>query len=75
MKPDVEALCRSVGAKLSIVDYDELEEDDPVKQAVSALPTIRMRRGERVWSTYTPSEVESWRSAMMADAVSFTEDF
>jgi thiol-disulfide isomerase/thioredoxin len=77
IKPEVEALCKTVGATFTVVDYDELEEDDPVKQAVKALPTIRMRCGDSTWSTYTPSEIETWKSAMLSTAATPTsgEDF
>ena len=77
IKPDVEALCKSVGATFTIIDYDELEEDDPVKLSVKALPTIRMRRGTSVWETYKPAEIENWRSAMLEGSFVFDkqEDF
>ncbi len=77
IKPDVEALCRTAGATFSVVDYDNLEERDPVKEAVKALPTIRMRVGNSPWSTYVPAEIESWKSAMLSAATVPTtgEDF
>ena len=64
IKPDVEALCKTAGAIFTIVDFDELEEDDPVKRAVTALPTILMGN-----KAYTPSELDAWRSAITAAAV------
>ena len=77
IKPDVEALCKTAGATFTVVDYDDLEEDDPVKQTIKALPTIRMRCGDSTWSTYTPSEIETWKSAMLSTAATPTsgEDF
>jgi thiol-disulfide isomerase/thioredoxin len=77
IKPDVEALCKTAGATFTIVDYDELEEDDPVKQAVKALPTIRMRAGHGSWTTYVPAEIDTWKNAMISAAAVPTsgEDF
>ncbi len=77
IKPDVEALCKTTGATFTVVDYDELEEDDPIKVAVKALPTIRMRVGVSAWSTYVPTEIDAWKSAMISAAVVPTtgEDF
>ena len=65
IKPDVEALCKTAGATFTIVDFDELEEDDPVKRAVTALPTILMDG-----KAYTPAELDAWRAAITAVAVS-----
>ena len=74
IKPDVTALCKTAGATLTIVDFDELEEDDPVKRAVTALPTILMNG-----KAYTPAEFDAWRSAItaaaVASAVGGDEDF
>lgn len=64
IKPDVEALCKTAGATFMIIDFDELEEDDPVKRAVTALPTILMDN-----KAYTPAELDTWRSAITAAAV------
>ncbi len=74
IKPDVAALCKTAGATLTIIDFDELEEDDPVKRAVTALPTILMND-----KAYTPAEFDAWRSAItaaaVASAVGGDEDF
>jgi hypothetical protein len=64
IKPDVEALCKTAGATLMIIDFDELEEDDIVKRTVKALPTILMDG-----KAYTPTELDAWREAIAAAAV------
>ena len=64
IKPDVAALCKTAGATLTIIDFDELEEDDIIKRTVTALPTILMNS-----KPYTPSEFDAWRSAITAAAV------
>jgi hypothetical protein len=64
IKPDVEALCKTAGATLTIVDFDELEEDNPVKRTVTALPTILMNG-----KAYTPAELDAWQSAITAAVV------
>ena len=64
IKPEVEALCKTAGALLSIIDFDDLEEDDIVKRTVTALPTILMGG-----KAYTPAELDAWREAIAAAAV------
>lgn len=64
IKPEVTALCKTAGAKFTVIDYDELEEDDPVKRTVTALPTILMGG-----KAYTPAELDAWREAITAAAV------
>lgn len=67
LKPEIQRLCAAAGVSFDIVDYDELEDDDPVKVAVKALPTIRMRpAGDDVWKTYKPAEIDAWKSAVTA---------
>ena len=77
LKPEIRNLCAAVGVKFSILDYDDLEEEDPVKLSVKALPTIRMRpSGRAEWIIYRPTEIEGWRAAMTALPVSTSgEDF
>jgi hypothetical protein len=59
----------------NIVDYDELEEDDPVKISVKALPTIRMRpSADSDWQTYRPTEIDAWKSAVAALPIAVTGD-
>lgn len=69
IKPEVEALCKTAGAKFTVLDYDELEDDDPVKRAVTALPTILMGG-----KAYTPAELDAWREAITAAAVGVGDD-
>jgi thiol-disulfide isomerase/thioredoxin len=64
IKPEVEALCKTAGAKFVVLDFDDLEEDDPVKRAVTALPTILMDG-----KAYTPAELDAWRAAITAAAL------
>jgi hypothetical protein len=76
IKPEVAALCVTAGATLTVVDYDELEDDDPVKKSVTALPTIRMR-SEGDWVSYTPADLDKWKTdvAALAAAPSNDTDF
>ena len=64
IKPEVEALCKTAGAKFTVIDYDELEDDDLVKRTVKALPTILMGG-----KAYTPADLDAWREAIAAAAV------
>lgn len=68
LKPEIQRLCAAAGVSFDIVDYDELEDDDPVKTAVKALPTIRMRTSGSGadWVTYRPTEIDAWKAAVTA---------
>lgn len=75
LKPDIQRLCAAAGVTFNIVDYDELEEDDPVKVAVKALPTIRMRAAAAdEWVTYRPAEIDAWKAAVTALPIAVTGD-
>jgi hypothetical protein len=67
------------GARFAVVDYDELDDCDPVKNSVTALPMIRMRRGgtDAPWEAYTPAEMAVWKEALMGSVSAPTsgEDF
>jgi hypothetical protein len=56
-----------VGAGYREVDFDELEDENPVKLAVKALPTIRVRlvAGGGDWQTFLPTDLEAWRNYML----------
>lgn len=62
--PVVENTCRIVGIPLTVLDYDELEDDDPRKKVVVSLPTIRMQG-----AIYTANTLEDWKNAVTATAV------
>ena len=67
LKPDVAAAAAVAGASFAVVDYDTLDETDPVRNAVTALPMIRMRVGpDAAWAAYTPAELETWKTDLMA---------
>jgi hypothetical protein len=70
LKPSVIATCATIGATFRIVDYDELEEDDPLKESVKALPSLLFRRiagGD--WQMYGASAFETWKQDATAAAV------
>lgn len=76
IKPEVAAACAVAGARFAVVDYDELDDCDPVKNSVTALPMIRMRHCGGPWEAYTPAELTAWKEAMMAAAAATSgEDF
>lgn len=69
IKPRVAELCRIAGAQLEEVPYDGLEEDDPLRESITALPTVRMLVSSAVggcgkWSAYTPKELPAWEDAI-----------
>lgn len=75
IRPEVVAVCAMAGAALTYVDFDDLEEDDPLKKSVVSLPTIRMRVGGGEWSTWTAATYEEWKVAVVAAAPKEDEDF
>lgn len=76
MKPDVVEACRRAGATLIYVDYDELEEDSPMK-AIKSLPTFQIRIGTD-WKSFVANDYSDWEALLMSQAVavsSNTDDF
>lgn len=67
MKPDVVADCLIAGATLSYVDYDELEEDSPLK-AITSLPTFQILVGTK-WNSFSANEYSAWKDILMSQAV------
>jgi len=67
IKPVVQQTSAMAGATYREVDYDELEDDDPVKASVKALPTIRVRLAATgsEWRSFTPAELEAWKDFML----------
>jgi thiol-disulfide isomerase/thioredoxin len=66
IKPVVQQTSAMAGATYREVDYDGLGDDDPVKVAVKALPTIRVRlHGEGGWRVFVPAELDEWRNFML----------
>ena len=64
IKPGVEQVCKTVGATLTILDYDDLEDDSPIKKLVSALPTLVIDG-----KAYKPADSDAWREVLLASAV------
>jgi thioredoxin-like negative regulator of GroEL len=60
LKPDIAGLCAIAGRALTVVNFDELEEDDPMKVAVKSLPTILMDG-----KSYTAASIEAWKTAVV----------
>ncbi len=75
IKPDVQRVCGLVGVSYREVDYDDLEDDSPVKQSVTALPTIRVHLASAMpneWRIFVPSQLDEWRNYMM-NTVAFSQ--
>lgn len=64
IKPGVEQACKNAGADLTVINYDELEEDSTLKQQVKALPSLII--GGQI---YKPADSEEWREVLAAAAV------
>ncbi len=71
LKPDVVATCAAVGATFSIVDFDDLEDDDPLKESIKSLPSLLFRKSASGdWQLYGASAFDSWKQDATAAAVS-----
>lgn len=79
IKPEVKRYCEMAGAALTELNFDELEEGDPLKASVKALPTIMMRltAPSSDWVSYAPADLEKWKAAILAliPVVTDNEDF
>jgi hypothetical protein len=74
MKPDIQAACTLAGASLLFVDYDDLEENDPLK-AIRSLPTLQIRVGE-TWKSFVANEYTLWEETLMIQsATEGSDDF
>jgi hypothetical protein len=61
LKPDIAGLCAVTGRTLTVVNFDELADDDPLKTNVKSLPTILMDG-----KAYTAATFEEWKTATLA---------
>ena len=61
VKPEVEQYCKLTGTTLTLINFDDLEEEE--KATITSLPTIRMRRvGHPEWSIYFTDTLETWKT-------------
>ena len=75
LKPDIAAAVAIAGATLEVVNFDELEDDDPVKLSVASLPTILMQtEAGGPWTAYTAHTMAEWKVAVLAGAHVSTTD-
>lgn len=65
--PTVRSTCQIAGAQLEMLDFDELDDCDKRKEAVTALPTIRLTTdGGHTWTEFTPAGLDDWKRATLA---------
>jgi hypothetical protein len=64
IKPGVEQACKNAGATLTMIDYEGLEDGDPIKNRVTALPMLIIND-----KAYKPADSEEWREVLAAAAV------
>lgn len=70
MKPDIAAHVAIADATLETVNFDELEDGDPVRASVVSLPTIHMQTvAGGPWVSYTAATFDAWKSAILAAAL------
>ena len=63
LKPDIAGLCAATGRTLTVVNFDELADDDALKVNVKSLPTILMDGKAYVAATF-----EEWKTAIIGSA-------
>lgn len=65
--PDIIATCSMTGAIFTYVDYDELDDGDPLKSSIKSLPTIRLStNGGISWISMTAND--DWKTVIIAAA-------
>lgn len=70
LRPEVIALCKAAGATFTYVDYEELEEDAPLKKSIEALPTIRMKLTvEGPWAMWPAASFDNWKDTLLRSVV------
>jgi len=75
LRPAVEETCRLSGAQFCYVNMDDLDEDDPLKESIKALPTMRTRlTPDSPWVLWVPAQLEEWKTALFAAATATTAD-
>jgi len=68
IKPDIEKHCALGGATLTVLNYDDLEEED--KTVIKSLPTIRLRlQPNSEWLVYTADMLEAFNTALRNHAL------
>jgi thiol-disulfide isomerase/thioredoxin len=78
IKPEVISLSSITGATLTILDYDEMEETDPIKEAIKSLPTIRLKINEQSeWRIYTAATITEFKADIIGSisAINGSTDF
>lgn len=68
LKPRIKDLCRIAGASFEEINYDELDEEDPLKMQITSLPTIRLRLQTTEWKNYTAKDFSMWEEQMLLHA-------
>jgi hypothetical protein len=71
LKPLMTTVCAVSGVKPTMIDYDALDDDDPVRAAVTSLPMIRMRINNGNWLLYTAAQFDDWTAKITEEAVTY----
>jgi hypothetical protein len=66
LKPDIVNTATAAAATFTYLDYDELDDTDEAKMAVTALPMVRMRINGGPWKNYKPADIDKWRDDILA---------
>jgi len=70
LRPEVEEVCHLAGAVFRYVNMDDLDDDDSLKMAVTALPTMRTRLTKTApWVMWVPNDFDAWKITILGAAV------
>jgi hypothetical protein len=73
VKPDVAAHCTMNGLVLTIVDYEEMSDEE--KATIKSLPTIRMRPGPlATWTIYVTDTLDSFKADLAQASMKQTQN-
>ncbi len=62
--------CAAVGAAFSIVDFDDLDDEDPLKESIKSLPSLLFRKSASGdWQLYSASAFDHWKQDATTAAV------
>ena len=73
IKPAVNETCKLTGSPLTVIDFDELEEDEKTK--INHLPLIRVKSGSDVSEFYTDTFDEWTKTMLHSVELKHNEDF
>jgi thiol-disulfide isomerase/thioredoxin len=74
VKPEIAETCKTIGSSLTIINYDDLDEEQ--QSSIKHLPLIRLTKQDGSVSEYHVDTLNEWKEAMINSVqLKLTEDF